>query len=304
MKSISIVICTYRREDLLKECLDSIIEFGRDYYDLIEVIVVDNDCNSRIDKLCRKYNKDVDLKYVEAKMLGLSYARNKGIESSTGYYIFFLDDDAKIMEDTLCHLFKEIEIHKPDIFGGSFIRYFLLDPPIWLPRDFGNSVFISEDYCQLKEGYLTGGIFVVKKSVFEVVGLFNFNLGMKGSKIGYGEEDEFQDRARKFGFKIMFSPFFKIWHLVGRHKYCLRWHLAENYYHGYYGAFIANHNGNTNHSFLKLFIGGIYFSTVEYFKNRNYYWQNLVIDSTSTPLTKIGYLCGKLYMIYHRFTSK
>ena len=95
---VSIIVATYRREEVLKRALRSLAE---QTYKNIEIILVDDNDNlewnekvSKIVEAFQKTNPGVKLKYLENHPnLGSAKARNAGIELATGEYITFLDDD-------------------------------------------------------------------------------------------------------------------------------------------------------------------------------------------------------------------
>lgn len=94
----SIVIPTFNRPNELYRSLNSIsLQTIKD----IEVIIVDDGSNNKIDKELLKRFK-FKIKYIECeKNLGAASARNKGINVATGKYISFLDDDDEFYEDFL-----------------------------------------------------------------------------------------------------------------------------------------------------------------------------------------------------------
>lgn len=95
---ISVIVPTYKRPDLLKRCLNSICSQTFDHY---EVVVVDNDPGcSDVAGLVGSIG-DARYKYVHETTPGVSAARNKGVEKSSGNLILFVDDDDEIAADML-----------------------------------------------------------------------------------------------------------------------------------------------------------------------------------------------------------
>jgi len=90
----SIVICTHNRCNVLQETLQELVHL--DYpEDCYEIIIVDNASQDETRKIFNEAaNRGKNLRYVREEKLGLSYARNKGIENSSGEFIAFIDDDA------------------------------------------------------------------------------------------------------------------------------------------------------------------------------------------------------------------
>lgn len=105
MKKISIIIPTYNSKDYLMRCIDSLL---LQTYKNIEIIVVDDGSTDGTEEVIKnKYaNKII---YIKQLNLGVSSARNKGIELATGDYIFFVDADDTIDKEVLMDLASNLE---------------------------------------------------------------------------------------------------------------------------------------------------------------------------------------------------
>lgn len=89
---ISVVVPVYRTQRYLRKCLDSIL---RQTYPNMEIVVV-NDCSPDDSaEICREYaEKYEQVKYLELERnVGLSGARNAGMEAATGDFFGFVDSD-------------------------------------------------------------------------------------------------------------------------------------------------------------------------------------------------------------------
>ncbi len=104
MKSVSVVVATYRRAYELKRALESL---AIQSYPNMEIILVDDNGNDQwntkvsaiVDEFSKNYPK-VSLNYIANKPnQGSAKARNIGIEAANGEYITFLDDDDVYLTD-------------------------------------------------------------------------------------------------------------------------------------------------------------------------------------------------------------
>ena len=95
MKKITVIIPTYKPQDYLWRCLDSLVgqTLGKDQY---EVILVLNGCKEPYDGEIKNYavnHSQLPLEYIQTDKGGVSNARNIGIDAANGDYITFIDDD-------------------------------------------------------------------------------------------------------------------------------------------------------------------------------------------------------------------
>lgn len=110
---ISVIIPVYNVEKYLYECVDSVIN---QTYKNLEIILVDDGSTDSSGKICDEYlDKDERITVVHQKNGGLSQARNRGLEESNGKYIYFLDSDDYIAENTFEILFGIAEKDSSDI---------------------------------------------------------------------------------------------------------------------------------------------------------------------------------------------
>jgi glycosyltransferase involved in cell wall biosynthesis len=130
MIKISIIVPIYNVQDYIERCLDSIIcQECNDY--ALECIIVDDcspDGSIRIVK--RKlddYNGKIDFKIINHQTNeGLSAARNTGIRSSRGDFVFFMDSDDRLESGALKTLVDSLNSEDKNsqvdvVMGNSFL---------------------------------------------------------------------------------------------------------------------------------------------------------------------------------------
>ncbi|MGO4961221.1 glycosyltransferase family 2 protein [Jeotgalibaca porci] len=108
---ISYIIVTWNNEDIIQECLDTLLEFSS--YDN-EVIVIDNNSQDNTCLLIKeRYGTKVNL--IEAgENLGFSKANNTGLEVASGDYIFYVNPDVIFIEDIVSPMISLLE-NNPEI---------------------------------------------------------------------------------------------------------------------------------------------------------------------------------------------
>ncbi len=123
MKSekVSIVIPVYNVEVYLKKCMESVLN---QTYSCIEIILVDDGSTDKSPNICERYMKqDSRVCVIHQKNLGLSAARNRGVEASTGEYIMFVDSDDWIEFNTVELLMEKAKSTGYEIIAHSLYKY-------------------------------------------------------------------------------------------------------------------------------------------------------------------------------------
>ncbi len=115
---ISIIIATYNSEATLPACLKSIVE--QSYKD-IEICIVDGASNDDTVQILTDWSSTYPvIKYQSEKDDGVFFAMNKGIDMSTGQWLYFLgSDDELASPDVLSEVAKEISTRDPDLIYGN-----------------------------------------------------------------------------------------------------------------------------------------------------------------------------------------
>lgn len=100
--TLSIVICTYNRSDLLERCLDYLQYQTNQNF---EVIVINGPSTDNTEEVLERYKQTI--KIARNPKRNLSISRNMGIELSDGELIAFIDDDALPFDDWVDTLIRE-----------------------------------------------------------------------------------------------------------------------------------------------------------------------------------------------------
>lgn len=113
---VSINIPVYKCEKYILRCLESV---KNQTYKNLEIILV-NDCTpDNSVELIEKFiaeNPQLNMRLVHHEQnSGLSVVRNRGIDESTGKYIYMLDSDDYITTDCIEKLIANSELHQCDI---------------------------------------------------------------------------------------------------------------------------------------------------------------------------------------------
>ena len=107
---LSIVVPVYNVERYVRKCLLSIIDQENDLFQNIEVVVVNDGTKDmsveQIQDLVEKYD---NITLVNQENQGLSVARNNGMATAKGDYVWFVDSDDWISKDALKVLMPHLD---------------------------------------------------------------------------------------------------------------------------------------------------------------------------------------------------
>jgi len=114
----SVIVPVYKVEEYLEACVESVL--NQTFSDF-ELILVDDGSPDRCPMMCDEYaKKDNRIKVVHKPNGGLASARQAGIKAAKGDYVFNLDSDDKIENDTLESAYKIISETNCDIVSFSY----------------------------------------------------------------------------------------------------------------------------------------------------------------------------------------
>lgn len=187
---ISVIIPTFNRPDLLRQCLEALFEQTL-HPSLFEVIVIDNyGCAVSKSILQGLSNSSlIEARYFYESKPGLMYARHLGARKAKYDFLLYIDDDIIVNRDWLESFYTDLLHFKPVAMGGSIIICWDKEPPAWVISH--EAVLGKIDYGppsrMLNKGqYINGGSFgISKKTLFEVGG-FNPDQ-IDGHLVGDGE---------------------------------------------------------------------------------------------------------------------
>jgi len=98
---VSVIVCTYNREQYIERNLDSLSRQSLSVENYEVIIIINNSTDNTV-ATCKSFiesHPELQIKYFNESNLGLSFARNRGIQESKGEIISFIDDDAFVNYD-------------------------------------------------------------------------------------------------------------------------------------------------------------------------------------------------------------
>lgn len=179
MPLVSVVMPTYRRDNTLRRAIGSVLE--QTYRNLEVIIVNDNGEDGRFTPIVRgivaSFAKDDDrLRLLEPSVhKNGAFARNRGVEASSGDFIAFLDDDDWWESDKIEHQVNALA-NLSDEWGvvSCRVKRYRGDELISvLPKH--PDGFVYKDVMLIVSDFPTSTL-MVRRLLFEEVGGFDENL--------------------------------------------------------------------------------------------------------------------------------
>lgn len=237
MKDLSIIIVSYNTKDILKECLDSIVNSVSKKIDY-EIIVVDNASSDgsveEMQKLPFDFAQGKKLKIiVNEENLGFSKANNVGVKEAKGGYLLFLNSDTVMYENTLETMVVFMDEHADA--GAATCKVMLTNgqiddashrgfPTPWNALTHFSGFARMFPKSRIFAGYSLG--WENLESIHEVdalVGAFMMVRREAGEQVGwwdedyffYGEDLDFCYKLKETGWKVYYVPTVSILHYKG-----------------------------------------------------------------------------------------
>ena len=110
---LSIIVPVYNIEEYLAPCLDSILTQDDSNCEIILVDDGSTDCSAEI---CDKYASEYPtVTVIHQENCGVSKARNRGLDTARGKYVWFCDGDDIVLDGSLAVLCEAVQIEMPDM---------------------------------------------------------------------------------------------------------------------------------------------------------------------------------------------
>jgi glycosyltransferase involved in cell wall biosynthesis len=235
---VTVLICTYNRDRLLADTLDTLAAMQVEPSLRWEVIVVDNNSNDSTRQVTesRITSYPVPLRWIFEGRQGKAHALKTGIQASGAAIIAFTDDDVQVPRHWLAAAVAPL-LARPDIeyTGGPVHPIWEAPPPAWIDGDpgvmwgplalldYGPDSFVFEDRYRIPLGVNMAA----RRTLIDRVGGFHPALERKGTSLMGQGQAEFFFRTRAAGARGLYVPDMVLRHHVPaarmRREYYRRW---------------------------------------------------------------------------------
>ena len=118
---ISIILPVYNKQKYISKILQDIREQTFTEY---ECIIIDDGSMDNSGRICDELSRlDMRFKVIHINNMGVSHARNIGLQEATGRYVTFMDADDRIAPDYLNSLYNAAVKSKADMVIASYEKW-------------------------------------------------------------------------------------------------------------------------------------------------------------------------------------
>jgi len=238
---LDILIPSYNRASLLRECLESLFRARPPAVMPWRVTVIDNNSTDNTASVVASFAKQYgeQARYLFEPQQGKSAALNFGIQQSTRELVGMIDDDEQVGEGWLRTIERWFQEPSLDYIGGPYLALWRAERPAWLPPSFAGVLGaddpenIPREPCTFGDPrvFLRGGNAVLRRSVLDRIGPYDTALGRFGNGMGSCEDHDMFNRLLAAGSKGIYVPDLIIHHIVPRERvtrrYYRRWAFGQ-----------------------------------------------------------------------------
>ncbi|MBR5155212.1 MAG: glycosyltransferase [Clostridia bacterium] len=240
-KKLSVILCTHKMTDTLKDCLDAICNQTANKKDYELVFVNNSFRDDNLKELVQDFKKEypeLDINYITAPLKGLSFARNMGLWAARGEYVLYVDDDAimdsQVVLETIRSFDGDLEL---GVVGGKVeltipddAKNLVTKNTIGLWSDLsidGDDIKYAKDYGD----FPYGANFGVRTSELRRIGGFRTGYGRVGNNFAGGEETLVCFMMDTIHKKVALNPRSRVEHRIAEDRFNTE-HIEKTVYSG------------------------------------------------------------------------
>ena len=165
--AVSVVIPCYNQARFLGEAIDSVL---RQTYPPVDVIVVDDGSTDDTASVAQRY---AAVNYLRQPNEGAPSARNRGLRSSQGEFVLFLDADDRLLPDAIAQGITALGDHQDWALVTGHVRLIAADGTVETTPPQAHAAG-DQFLALLRSNYIwTPGVVLYRRSVLEAVGPFD-----------------------------------------------------------------------------------------------------------------------------------
>lgn len=252
--SISVIIATYARGELLAECLAHLAR--QPFQSGDEVLVVDNGSPEETARAVQRSQASfpVPLWLMHEPRAGKTHALARALSAARGDVFAFLDDDVNVDARWLAVVREAMRDETIGLMGGRIVPRWEAGVPGWvrsLPAEharLGAPLGLLDyppDVVDLGPRTALGSNMAARREAVEAVGGFSLELGKLRGTLLSGEDHDFCLRVQQAGFRAVYVPEAVVHHWVPASRARVSYFLQWFYWSGITNAVLDARSGRT-----------------------------------------------------------
>ena len=237
--NLDVVVPSFNRSGLLERTITSLLEARRPEGLDVTIYVIDNNSKDDTRAVVQRLQEQTSyaLHYLLEERQSSSFARNAGIEAGSAELIGFIDDDEEVDPGWYEAVFLEFQDAAVAYLGGPYYAKPGLQLPAWLPPSYRAATGVHDPkprgvFGAEHAGNLNSGNAVIRREVFDTIGLYSEKLGRSGFGLLAEEDADLYRRIRAAGFIGVFVPELIIYHHVPPERMTKRYHRRWAFWRG------------------------------------------------------------------------
>jgi len=242
--SLTVVICTHDRRDLLLRTLRFLDQAALPPGWRIEVRVVANACSDdtlqALEGFAGRRDGGLPVTWMEVPVAGKSHALNQALPGISADLVAFVDDDHRVAADYLVSVCNAAERYpEAGLFCGRILPDWDGSEPAWV-HDTGRYRIYPLPVPRFDQGdeprLLTpevaipgGGNLFLRREWIARVGPFSTQLGPTGHDLGGSEDLDWVLRAQRLGARLQYVPSMIQYHYVDLDRLSLGYLMRKSY---------------------------------------------------------------------------
>ena len=194
LMKISFVVPAYNEELYIEDCLRALVAATADKPYATEIVVVNNASTDRTAEVARRFP---EVRVVDEPQKGVTRARQKGFESTTGEFVANIDSDVRIPAEWLDRALASFaQDPRLACLSGPFIYYDLSPITRAAVKAFyfaGVIFYRVSRLCIGRGAMVQGGNFILRRSSLQEIGGFDTGIEF------FGEDTDIGRRASAVG---------------------------------------------------------------------------------------------------------
>ncbi|WP_051071695.1 sulfatase-like hydrolase/transferase [Azoarcus sp. KH32C] len=241
--SLTVLICTHNRVDLLERVIASLNATRRPPDTDVRILVVANACTDGTPDFLHAYQKKDDvlpLDWIAEPTPGKSHALNRALPQIAGDVVAFVDDDHRVDEAYLVAVARAVrQWPGAGLICGRILPDWDGSEPEWVHDDGPYRIYPlpvprydqggKPMQVDIDGAIPGGGNLVAHTRVIRATGPFLTELGPTGHNLGGGEDLEWVRRALRGGAILRYAPDMVQYHYVDGERLTLSYLLRKGF---------------------------------------------------------------------------